>query len=228
MEPAAILNAIRALLQDQPDINDTNQFNLWVGRSQAIAAKVDMMRSVEIGSISSYVFDKDPEDIVYQINAVLYKALAEIELKAPVQQQGTFIQAGNELDAFAGASKVLRTASNSVRIVDPYMDEVVVTDYAVLLNEGVAIQLLSDKATVKPSFAPAVSRFKKQFTSSRPLEARLTAARILHDRLIFIDDRVVYTVSQSLKDLAKRSHASIIKSLTQKLFKHNNIFPIVE
>jgi hypothetical protein len=91
------------------------------------------------------------------------------------------------------------------------MDEVILTDFAVLVNKGVFVQLLSDEATVKDSFAPAVRRFEKQFAEARPLEARLTTRGKLHDRLIFIDEREVFAVTQSLKDLAKRAHASIIR-----------------
>jgi hypothetical protein len=44
------------------------------------------------------------------------------------------------------------------------------------------------------------------------LAVRLAAPRSLHDRAIFIDGRVAWTLTQSLKDLASRSPAEIIRS----------------
>ena len=183
----------------------------WLGRAQALAAKVSETWAGAIAAATSVKLQLDPWSVRDRANAVLYRALAYVELDAPIQQQGTFIKAGNDLDALAGAAKILKTALGSVWIIDPYMDETVLTDYAVLANEGIFVQLLSDAATVKASFEPAVRRFQQQFGGDRPLEARLTSKGKLHDRLVFIDEHDVFTVTQSLRDLAKRSHASIIR-----------------
>jgi hypothetical protein len=43
--------------------------------------------------------------------------------------------------------------------------------------------------------------------AARPIEVRLTAARTLHDRLIFADRSKVWSLTQSLKDIAARSPA---------------------
>jgi hypothetical protein len=54
-----------------------------------------------------------------------------------------------------------------------------------------------------------VQRWAAQHGPKRPIEARATAPRLLHDRLIVVDDAKVWNVSQSFKDLAARSPASI-------------------
>lgn len=211
MDNAALYQALGAIIQDQPEIDDSRSLMRWLGRAQALVSKVSSAWAIEIQVASSMQIANDPWQVLQRTNAVLYRALAVVEVDAPVQHQGSFIQAGNDLDALSGVSKVLNTATHSVRIVDPYMDELVLTDFAVLALEQVAIELLTDDGYVKASFKPAVTRFRKQFNASRPLEARITASGLLHDRLIFIDGREVYSVTQSLKDLAKRSHASIIR-----------------
>lgn len=86
---------------------------------------------------------------------VLYRVLAAAELKAPARAKGTFIPVGNRFDAFAALTKVLETAARDVLIVDPYMDEAVLTDFAGSVPATASLRLLSDQSTVKASIEPA-------------------------------------------------------------------------
>jgi hypothetical protein len=142
---------------------------------------------------------------------VLYRVLASAELASPPGAQGAFIPVGNSFDAYAAVAKVMASARRDVLIVDPYMDDTVLIDFGGTLPERVTLRLLTDQATVKPSLAPAAGRWKAQH-SSRPLEVRLASAKALHDRAIFIDGHEAWTVTQSLKDLAKRSPAEIVRA----------------
>jgi len=45
----------------------------------------------------------------------------------------------------------------------------------------------------------------------QPLEVRLSAHRTLHDRAILIDGKTAFSLGQSFKDLAKRSHTSLVR-----------------
>jgi hypothetical protein len=107
--------------------------------------------------------------------------------------------------------EVLSEAKQNVLIVDAYMDAKVLTDFAPLASEGVAIRLLSDSFSTKAdALLPAAERWAQQFGSARPLEIRLSTPRALHDRLIVADDRaVVWSLTQSLKDFAGRSPALV-------------------
>lgn len=143
------------------------------------------------------------------IALLLHRALAKAELKAPISAQGAFIPAGNAFDAFAIVGKVLAAATRDLLIVDPYMDEKALTDFVPLAREGVAIRLLADQAGHKPTLKPAAARWAAQYGIIRPLQARLTAPHILHDRLIAVDGSVVWTLTQSLNAFAARSPATI-------------------
>jgi hypothetical protein len=81
----------------------------------------------------------------------------------------------------------------------------------VLAPEGVMVRILSDAGTVKPSLKPAAESWAKQYNGGRPLEVRLAIAKSLHDRLIAVDDAQAWTLTQSLKDFAARSPATIVK-----------------
>jgi hypothetical protein len=133
------------------------------------------------------------------------------ERSMAVAGDGSFIGAGDVLDAYSAIGKILVTAKVGVLIVDPYMDEKVVTDFAPLISSGVPIRLLSDAQTSKATLGPAARRWAVQYGSARPLEARLATARSLHDRLIVIDGQDAWVLTQSLKDFAARSPASIIR-----------------
>jgi hypothetical protein len=141
----------------------------------------------------------------------VHRALAKAELKAPAAAQGSFIPAGNAFDALSAIGKILGRATRDVLIVDPYMDEKALTDFALLAPERVQIRLLSDLNSVKPTLHPAAARWVAQYGTSRPLEARLAPARTLHDRLIAIDGAVVWVLTQSLNAFATRSPASIVR-----------------
>ena len=109
---------------------------------------------------------------------------------------------------------MLGSAEHSVLIVDPYMDAVTVTDYLPLVRAGVSIRLLTDahKSALTESTANAVRRFTQQYGDARPISARAAPARSLHDRLILVDGRDVWSLTQSLKDFAGRSPASLLQA----------------
>jgi hypothetical protein len=115
------------------------------------------------------------------ILSTLYRALAVAELAAPLSVQGAFIPARNSFDAAVAVGKVLKQAKDDVLIIDPYMDEKVLTDFAVLANETAAIRLLTDQKYHKPNLPPMVTRWRSQHTSVRSLEARLAPGGALHD-----------------------------------------------
>src|ERR1044071_2583035 len=130
----------------------------------------------------------------------LFGALALAELKAPPSAQGAFIPARNSFDAFAAINKILQSATSDVLVVDPYLDETILTEFGGSIPDGVSLRLLSDQATVKPSLAPAARAWAGQHAVTHPLEARLSHPKELHDRLLIIDKATAYSLTQSFKD----------------------------
>ena len=144
-----------------------------------------------------------------QIRAILHRAWALAEAKAPASAQGSFIPAGAVFDAFAVIGKVFSGAARTLLVVDPYMDEKALTDFLALAPEGVSIRLLADAAHVKASLKPAVKRWIAQHGRARPLEARLAASRTIHDRVIIVDDAQAWILTQSLNAFANRAPGSV-------------------
>lgn len=187
------------------------EFMKWIGQvSAAIGETGDILLQAEVGAAISGLQYPNRADYVQKIMIGLYKALAIAELNAPQSAQGAFIPVGNAFDAYSALSKILGSAKKSLLIVDPYMDETVITEFASSATEGISFRLLTDEATAKPNLVPAATKWNQQY-STRQLNVGIANPRTLHDRAIFIDGTQAWTVTQSLKDLAKRSPAEIIR-----------------
>jgi hypothetical protein len=204
------------LISEMPDFSGygplTAEQNAWLGRACALVdASGDVADTVTIKVCANNMTTALRPDNAQAIAAILYRALAKAELLSPVTARGSFIPARSAFDAVAAMSKVLRQATADVLIVDPYMDEKALTDYAVLASAGVSIRLLADAAHVKPSLKPAAAAWLAQHGAARPLDARRTAAKTLHDRLVILDGKTVYTLTQSLNAFAARAPASVVR-----------------
>ncbi len=183
----------------------------WLGRLQALVKETgsivdDVAVSTHTTRLGSPRLKADSVD---EIKNILFRALAFAEIGAPSGAKGAFIAAGNQFDAYSAISKILSEARGGVLLVDPYMDDTVLTAFAVLAPEGVPVRLLADEEGIRPSLAAAVPRWVAQYGSSRPLEVRIAPARSLHDRSIQIDGSQAWIATQSLKDFAVRSPASL-------------------
>lgn len=218
MDPERLFSLLKGLIDTMPDLHGTPTMERtqWLARSFAVIGaspnSVEGMRfrdAMELLAKHNYNAADNPAAVV--VRSILVRTFAMAELKAPAGSQGAYIPAGNAFDAMAAISKVFSEASRSLLVVDPYADEKLFTDFIPTAPEAVSLQILSDAATCKPSFAPAVGRWKTQYAATRPLEARLAAARILHDRLIVVDDDTVWIVTQSFNALAQRASASVAK-----------------
>lgn len=222
------------LLNEMPDL-DTNEWQTtvgqrWFGRASALVH--------QMGNLADYVaFNFAVENLhsiqdyprhVQVIKAVLNRTLAEAELCATPAARAAFIPVGEGFAAFATISRIVGEATNSVMFVDPYADANLLTEFAVLVPEGVTIQILADAAGGKPGLLPAVTRWIGQYGTARPLEARLAQARALHDRLIIIDGQISWAVGQSFNGLAARAPTSFIRTDAEtarlKIDAHNQIW----
>jgi hypothetical protein len=224
MGPEALYVHLGRLIEVMPDLKkgSFSEHQVWLGKAYALVdasrqftdaaalkRAVGELQQAASGSGALQQFKRDTA--AQTIATILHRVLAVVELKAPTTAQGAFIPAGSAFDAMAAVAKVLRTARRDVLMIDPYFDERVLTDFAPLATEGVNIRLLSDESSVYATLAPATTRWTAQYGSRRPLEVRLSPRRELHDRLVIIDGGEVWLLTQSFKDLAARSPATIIR-----------------
>lgn len=224
VEPESLYRELGQLVAEAPDLTGPGPISAavhrWLGRVAAVLSDATDSRDT-LAVMDRIQFNTAADGLsselmrasyAHSIIAILHRALARAERKAPASAQGAFIPVGAAFDVFQVIGKVLSAAANNALIVDAYMVPNVLIDFAPLAPEKVVVRLLTDSFYTKPeTLRPAASRWKQQHVATRPLEIRLTAPRLLHDRLIVIDGTLVWSLTQSIKDFASRSPASVLR-----------------
>jgi hypothetical protein len=123
---------------------------------------------------------------------LVFKAL---ENKDAIPNQGVFFD-GQVFDAYELASKIIRSAKQSIVLIDNYMNENTLTHLA-KKNKEVNVLLLSK--TVSKQLILDVEHAHKQYGGFE-----LKAFTKSHDRFLIIDNQEVYHLGASLKDLGKK------------------------
>lgn len=223
MEPEARFahfNELAATIPDFGDVGTPNQspeVHEWLGRLHALLDQdVFGSEAFSVRLASDGVGTILHDNKVRQIVGALYRAIARDELLLPASRQGSFIAAGNAYDALTATTRILSEAKSSLLIVDPYLGPKVLEVYAVQANEGVRVELLGSSGQVHAGLEPAAKAWAVQFGNKRPLSLRHAPRKQLHDRLIVVDRLEAWDVSQSFKDLAARSPASLSKALAEQ------------
>lgn len=122
----------------------------------------------------------------------IFKAL---ESKNVIPTQGVFFD-GQVFDAYELASKIIRSAKKSIVLIDNYIDESTLTHLAkkkkevkvLLLSKNRAKQLILDVQKANEQYGGFEL---KSFTHS-------------HDRFLIVDNKEVYHLGASLKDLGRK------------------------
>jgi hypothetical protein len=193
-------------------MHQTTETFSWLGRVSALIETTDgFADSAALGLAMRHLESELTRQAgTTQIKLILFRALARAEMKSPVDARGAFVAAGNSFDALAAIGRILSAATEPMMIIDPYLNETVLIDFAQMLPEGIELRLLGGPRGNDGSLQPALARWKIQFGNRRPIEARVAPAGALHDRAI-ISDSAAWSLSQSVKDFAKRSPAMILK-----------------
>lgn len=109
--------------------------------------------------------------------------------------QGLFFD-GQVFDAYELASKIIRSAKNSIILVDNYIDETTLT-HLTKKNNNVKLLLLTK--SISKQLKLDVQKANEQYGN---FEIRLFTKS--HDRFLIIDNKEVYHLGASLKDLGKK------------------------
>jgi hypothetical protein len=206
------------LVQTVPDFTRPahNEVDLWLAKLDSLLKLMnDTVGLLElrrhVAAHNQSILITGSTNIARYINAILLRNHSFLELKLSPALRGGFIPVGSSFDGFKLVNQIFGRAQASLFVIDPYMDEKILTDFLISTSDNIEVKLLSDQLTHRPTLKVATEKWRLQYGASKPLATKLAAERTLHDRLIIVDDTEVWTVTQSFKDLAIRSPASIIK-----------------
>jgi hypothetical protein len=142
------------------------------------------------------------EDRLYKIETKLLKAddkfeqiFAALENKNSLPDKGVFFN-GQIFDAWNLLSDFIRKAEKSILIIDNYLDDSILK----LLSKrksGVQVIIYTQKITAQMEMD--LKKYNAQF---EPIEIKLLANA--HDRFLILDNKELYHIGASLKDLGKK------------------------
>ena len=112
--------------------------------------------------------------------------------------EGIFFD-GQIFDAYKFATDLIRSARNSLLLIDNYVDESVLLMLS-KRNPGVSATIYMQKIT--PQLQLDLEKHNDQYP---PINIR--TYRNSHDRFLIVDDKEVYHIGASLKDLGKKMFA---------------------
>ena len=114
--------------------------------------------------------------------------------------QGIFYD-GQIFDAHSFVSKLIKSAKKSIDLLDNYIDDTVLTQLA-KKNKGVRVVIYTKNNTKQLQLD--LERFNKQYEPIEVVEYNKS-----HDRFLIIDQKEVYHIGASLKDLGKKRVVSL-------------------
>ncbi len=213
ISPDELLALLAAAIKDAPRLNYGYPLSdddlSWLGRAEALIEAAGYMPSLvdfrfARDDLGTYTHDRS------SVLAPLHAAYGRVELQASRLSKGTFIPPGETWNGYSAIVKILQEAKKDILVVDPYLDASFFLDFAPICPHGSLVRCLSTKRSeFHGGLVAASNRWEKDRSSDGArIEVRYVSHSALHDRAIILETRV-WLVSQSIKDIAKKSPASV-------------------
>lgn len=139
------------------------------------------------------------------------KVFKALENKNQIPSQGVFFD-GQVFDAYELASKIIRSAKKEIILIDNYIDESTLTHLS-KKDKKVSVLLYSKNNT--PQLQLDVKKANSQYGNFQ-----IYTLKQSHDRFLIIDQKELYHLGASLKDLGKKWFAfSKMDHLTEIMIK---------
>lgn len=161
------------------------QFRIWANKvlknyllkGYAVNRRIDEIEN-DVQSLKTKV-----NDIEFQIKTGL------------PPHEGIFFD-GQIFDAWKFVSELVKSARNSIVLIDNYIDESVLMLFT-KRNSGVKATIFTGE--IKPQLKTDIEKFNRQYDKIEVKQFKKS-----HDRFLIIDEQCVYHIGASLKDLGKK------------------------
>ena len=134
------------------------------------------------------------ENDVLQLKEKVGSISTLLEDKSLKPTQGIFYD-GQVFDAYVFIAKLIKSSKISIKLIDNYIDESVLTLFS--KNQNVQVTLYTSDTSKQLKLD--LKKYNAQYV---PIEVK--KLDVSHDRFLIIDDTVIYHIGASLKDLGKK------------------------
>ena len=175
---SGILNSKRAI-----DVN-IQIMRAFVALRKFISSNAQMFHRLDRVEMNQIEYDQKFE--------LVFRA---IENKEIVQKQGIFFN-GQIFDAYKFISDIIRSAQKSIVLIDNYIDDSVLTLFT---KRRVKVSVIIYTKIISKQLKLDLEKYNAQYP---PIEIK--EFKHSHDRFLIIDNKEVYHIGASLKDLGKK------------------------
>lgn len=201
MDKAVLLAQLRSLLESAPNFATYSptscEHQAWLAKAHALVSRWNRLESISLASAADFMHMPLLRDgQVAKIIGLIHRSIADLELETPKLADQAFAP-GAVYDFFKALSAALGSATTSVFIIDPYLDDQIFDTYLANIPAGLSVRLLAHKHG--NLLKPAIQKFSAQHGNN-------VAVRVspeFHDRIVFVDDLSCWVMGQSIKDAAK-------------------------
>ena len=213
MDPSILYRQLGQLLGQSPNLWQTKYLSeedhRWLGRVGAIVDSVGDLADTSVFRASAQsLVGSLRESSIQTLLAVANRTLASLELRVPIGAQGAFVAPGAQFDMHRAMADLLGKAARDVLVVDPYIDEVFLTKFALLAPKGVTIRLLGAARNKEcgQRLIQAIEAWRQQYGGERLIESRRANGSSLHNRLFILDGGAqVWDTGQSVRNYVEHS-----------------------
>ncbi|MGH8029713.1 MAG: hypothetical protein ACREO3_07260, partial [Arenimonas sp.] len=126
MTPQVLLDRLRALMRNQPELEGRGQYgaeqHAWLGRATALIAEWDAAQALAFRvEARSMAGNMNRQHNLGSVMTTMHEAVAAIEQNLPADA-GQVFGPGATYDFFRTLNDLVGGATQSLLIVDPYMD----------------------------------------------------------------------------------------------------------
>jgi len=161
---------------------------------QLIRAFVEMRKFISTNAGLFQRLDKVEQKLI-QSDENFNKIFNALEDKSIKPKQDVFFN-GQIFDAYTFVSDLIRSAKQSIILIDNYIDDTVLTHFT---KREKSVSLTMITKNISKQFNLDVKKYKEQYPNVELKEFKDT-----HDRFLIIDEKDVYHFGASLKDLGKK------------------------
>ncbi len=174
---SAVLRSQKAIEISIQIINAFVQMRKFISNNDLIFQRLDSLEQKQF---------KTDEKVEVILNA--------IEAKSAKPKQGIFYE-GQIYDAYIFASNLIKSAKENIVLIDNYIDDTVLT----LFSKNQNIKIIIYTSNISKQLQLDFQKYSLQYAN-----ITLKEFKNAHDRFMIIDDKDVYHIGASLKDLGKK------------------------